>query len=70
MASATVAALICLIKLGDPLSWGPQVTVSITGLPMAELEEPFTPCLLDLLVTVSLLVCGLIWDSGSPGSGR
>lgn len=57
MASATVAALICLIKLGDPLSWGPQVTVSITGLPMAELEEPFTPCLLDLLVTVSLLVC-------------
>lgn len=69
-ASARAAPVICLIKLGNLVSQGPRVTVSIAHPPIAGLNESFTPLLLDLSVTVSHLVCWLIWDSGSPGPGR
>lgn len=57
MASATAAALICLIKLGSLVSRGPQVTVHVAHPQMAGLKEAFTLLFLDLSVTASLLVC-------------
>lgn len=51
------APVICLIKLGNLVSQGPQVTISIAHPPTAGLKEPFTLLLPDLPVTVGLLVC-------------
>lgn len=56
-ASAMAAPVICLIELGNLVSQGPQVTVSIAHPPTAGLKEPFTLLLPDLPVTVGLLVC-------------
>lgn len=52
-APATAASLICLIKLGNLVSWGPQVTVSIARPLTAGLKETLT---LSSLTCLSQLV--------------